>query len=329
MSYTKDQVDYSKFPKIVALIYLGLIILMIGLMILSFPLGLYIVFISDLARNAINIFGEQIVNFVRGLFIIVWFIYLVLFVKAIRGPRLPLNKVPRSTLNYGLKSIFDNTLSTLSVTFSALLLITVFITLLQNSVGIETGSIPEIDPVLMFISSSIAPLEEEIIFRVAIIGTLSVILLSVRGIRFNPLKVLWHPARYFSELGRKADTRIAYFSIFVSGALFGYAHIAFGAGWEIGKVTTSALAGIILGLIYFFYGFPGAVLLHWSFNYFLDSYYYFYEAIKDGGLSYFANFIVIIVGLASVLFLSIYALKKLFKTNNKQGIIERENNARF
>lgn len=329
MSYTKDQVDYGKFPKIITLIYLGLIILMIGLMILSFPLGLYIVFISDLARNAINTFGEQVINFVRGLFIIFWFIYLVLFVKAIRGPHLPLNKVPRSTLNYGLKSIFDNTLSTLSVTFSALLLITVFITLLQNSVGIETGSIPEIDPVLMFILLSIAPLEEEIIFRVAIIGTLSVILLSVRRISFNPLKVLWHPARYVSELGRKADIRIVYFSIFVSGALFGYAHIAFGAGWEIGKVTTSTLAGIILGWIYFFYGFPGAVLLHWSFNYFLDSYYYFYEAVKDGGLYYFANFIVIIVGLASVLFLSIYALKKLFKTNNKQGIIERENNARF
>jgi len=327
LSYTKDQ-DYSKFTKIVSLLYLALIILTIGLMILSFPLGLYIVFISDLARNAINTFGEQIINFVRGLFIIFWLIYLVLFVKAIQGPRLPLNKVPRSALNYGLKSIFDNTLSALSVTFSALLLITVFITLLQNSVGIETGSIPEIDPVLAFISSSIAPLEEEIIFRVAIIGTLSVILLSVRRIRFNPLKVLWHPARYVSKLGKKA-TRIVYFSIFVSGTLFGYAHIAFGTGWEIGKVTTSALAGIILGLIYFFYGFPGAVLLHWSFNYFLDSYYYFYEAIKDGGLSYFANFIVIIVGLASVLFLSIYALKKLFKVNNKQGIIERENNVRF
>ena len=315
MSLTKEQVNFSKFSTILALAYIVLILLLIGLMILSFPIGLYTVFITDLGRY----------SSIRGLFIIFWFIYLVLFVKAIRGPRLPLNRIPRTALNYELKSIFNNTLSTLAVTFSALLLITTFIELLQKSVGVETGSLHEIDPsfpILLFISTTIAPIEEEIIFRVATIGIVVILLLFIRGNHFNPFRVLWHPAKHVSELGKRADMKIIYFAIIISGALFGFAHIAFGAGWEIGKVTTSSLAGIILGLIYFFYGFPGAVLLHWSFNYFLDSFYYFDIAVRESILSYFADIVIITVGLASILFLLIYALQKI-KAHNKQVFLER------
>ncbi|MEM3584701.1 MAG: CPBP family glutamic-type intramembrane protease [Nitrososphaerales archaeon] len=265
---------------------------------------MYIVFISDLAKNAINTFGEFTVNFLRGLFITLWLFYLILFIKAIQGPRLPLNKVPRLTLNHGLKYIFDNTLSTLAVTFSALFSITFFIMFLQESIGIPTGSLPRLDPILMFVATSIAPIEEEIIFRVTIIGSISIILLLIRRMHFNPLKVLWHPSRYILELGKKADIKIIYSSIFISGILFGYAHIAFGAGWEIGKVTQAFLAGTILGLIYFFYGFHGAVLLHWSFNYFMDSFYY-YESF-----TYSILFIYLIIfGMASILFLLIYSLR--------------------
>jgi len=312
VALVKYQVNYSKFSTILALAYIVLILLLIGLMIISFPLGLYTVFITDLGRYSP----------IKGLFIILWFIYLVLFIKAIRGPRLPLNRIPKSALNYGLRSIFDNTLSTLAVTFSALLLITVFITLLQESAGIGTGSLPPIEPpILLFVSTTIAPIEEEIIFRVAIIGTVAILLLFIRGTHFNPFKVLWHPANYISELG-KIDKKVIYFVIIISGALFGYAHIAFGAGWDIGKVTTSFLAGIILGLIYFFYGFPGAVLLHWSFNYFLDSFYYFDEAVRESSLSYFADIVTIIVGLASILFFLIYALQKI-RAYNKQVFLER------
>ncbi|MEM3450915.1 MAG: CPBP family glutamic-type intramembrane protease [Nitrososphaerales archaeon] len=296
--------NYSKSSKIIVLSYITLILLLISLMILSFPLGLYIVFISDLTKNSINTLGEFAVNLLRGLFTILWLFYLVLFIKAIQGPRLPLNKVPRFALNHGLKYIFDNTISTLAVTFSALFFIIFFIGLLQESAGIPTGSLPQLDPILMFFATSIAPIEEEIIFRVAIIGTISIILLLVKGRYFNPFKVLWHPSKYILELGKKADIKIIYFSIFISGFLFGYAHIAFGAGWEVGKVTQASLAGIVLGLIYFFYGFHGAVLLHWSFNYFMDSFYY-YEI-----LTYYALFIYIIIfGLASIIFFLIYFLK--------------------
>ncbi|MGQ9468812.1 MAG: CPBP family glutamic-type intramembrane protease [Nitrososphaerales archaeon] len=298
MLLTKEQVKYIKSSKIFALAYIILVLLLIGLMTLSFPLGLYIVFNTDLGRSA-NII-------VKGIFVILWLIYLVLFIKAIQGPRLPLNKVPKSALNYGLKSIFDNTLSTLAVTFSALLLITVLITLLQKSVGVETGSLPKMDPILEFVLASIAPIEEEIIFRVAIIGTVTILLLFIRRTHFNPIKVLWHPSRYVLELGTKTDMKVIYLVIFISGVLFGFAHIAFGAGWKIGMVTIASLSGVILGLIYFFYGFPGTVLLHWLFNYFSASSHYFDVAVN----------VIVIFRSASILFLLIYALQKI-KAHNK------------
>ncbi|MCP8315313.1 MAG: CPBP family intramembrane metalloprotease [archaeon] len=305
MTLVKDQVNYSKSSTILALAYIILILLLIGLMILSFPLGLYTVFNLGIDVSSIVIF------------IIIWLTYLVLFIKAIRGPRLPLNKVPRSALDYGLKSIFDNTLSTLAVTLSALFLITIFITLLQESAGIGTGS-PEIDPIL----TSIAPINEEIIFRVVIIGTAAILLLLIRGARFNPFKALWHPARYISELGTKTDMKVIYFAILISGALFGYVHIAPGGGWEIGKFTPTFLAGIVLGWIYFFYGFPGAVLLHWSFNYFLDPFFYFGSAVGESSLYFTYYYLIFIIGPASILFLLIYALQKI-KAYNKQAFLER------
>ncbi|MEM2873590.1 MAG: hypothetical protein QXD82_05420 [Nitrososphaerales archaeon] len=344
MSYTKDQINYGKFPKIVALIYVALIILMIGLMILSFPLGLYTVL--NLEIGVINTI----------IFISLWFIYLALFIEAIRGPRLPLNRVPRSTLNYGLKSVFDNTSSALAVTLSALFLIILFIELLQESVGIRTGS-PDIDPILTFI----APIDEEIIFRVAIIGTVTILLLSmegrviwlfllsftlvvillsliiglvifallvallllIKGVHFNPFKVLWHPAKYISELGTKTNMKVIYFAILISGAFFGYAHIAPGGGWEIGKFTPSFLAGIVFGLIYFFYGFPGVVLLHWSFNYFLEPFFYFGNVIGESSLYFTYYYLIFITGPASILFLLIYTLQNI-KAYNKQRSSESE-----
>ncbi len=314
MTLVKDQANYGNFSTILTLAYIVLVLLLIGLMALSFPIGLYVVFNTDLGRY----------NGIKGLFIVLWLIYLVLFIKAIQGPLLPLNRILRSSLNNGPKSIFGNTLSTIAATFSSLLLIILFITLLQESSGIGTGSLPETDPpILMLISNSIAPIEEEIVFRVATLGTITILLLFIRGVDFNPFKVLWHPANHISGLGNKADTKVIYLSILITGVLFGYAHIAFGAGWEIGKVTTSSLAGIILGLVYFFYGFPGAVLLHWSFNYFLDSFYYFDGTVIEIGLSYFTDFVIIILGLASILFFLIYVLQKI-KTTNKQGFLERE-----
>ncbi|NWG10122.1 MAG: CPBP family intramembrane metalloprotease [Nitrososphaerales archaeon] len=289
--------------RLIRLVHILLVLSLIGLMVLSFPLGLYMVLTAS-THDAI-----------KAIFILLWLIYFVLFIKAMLGPHLKLEKVPQSVLKGGLGSIFGNTLSTLAVTFSALILITMFILLLQESAGIPTGSLPEMDPVLMFVSDSTAPILEETVFRMGIIGMVATLLLAIKGVRFNLFKVLWHPARHLSWT--RSDMRILYLIVFISGSLFGLAHIAFGAGWEIGKVTTSSMVGIILGFIYVNYGFPGAVLLHWSFNYFLGSFYYFEKVVGESFLPYFADFVIVMTGIWSMAFLFIYLLQSITRIRGR------------
>ncbi|MCP8310626.1 MAG: CPBP family glutamic-type intramembrane protease [Candidatus Methylarchaceae archaeon HK01M] len=306
---------YDMLPTAIRLTYVMLVLLLLGLMIFSFPLGLYIIFNTNVGRSSTNL--------IKTLFVFLWFIYLAIFIMAMRGPRLKLHRFPRIALRDGLKVIFDNTLSTIAVNFSALLLIIVFISLLQEGVGIPTGSLPETNPILDFLSDSLAPLLEEFIFRIFAIGTATVIILMVRGASFNFFKALWRPSEYTPKM-RKADMRLLYLVVFISGLLFGYAHVALGGGWEIGKVTTSSLVGIIFGLVYLFYGLPGAVLLHWSFNYFTGSYYYFEKVVGESSLLYFADWSVIIVGLASILFLLIHALGRIIKIHSRKEFLKEE-----
>ena len=141
------------------------------------------------------------------------------------------------------------------------------------------------------------------------------LLLAIKGVRFNLFKILWHPARHF--LWTRSDMSILYLIVFISGLLFGLAHIAFGAGWEIGKVTTSSIVGIILGFIYVNYGFPGAVLLHWSFNYFLGSFYYFEKIVGESFLPYFADFVIVMTGIWSMIFFFIYLLQSITRIRGR------------
>ena len=303
MNLVEDHSNLNGFQSIIRLICVALIFLLVGLMVFSFPLGLYILFNTDIGRNSAII--------VKILFVTLWLIYLALFLISAKGPHLKLYNFPKIALTGGLQKIFGNTILTIALTFSALLWITLFISLLQESAGIPTGSLPETNPILDFLSDSTAPILEELIFRFFSIGTALVVILIFRGTPFNSFKAFWRPAEYFSEL-KKIDMKILYLVVFISGLLFGFAHYALGGGWEIGKVTTSSLVGIILGLIYLFHGLPGAILLHWSFNYFAGSFYYFEKVVGEGSLLYFADWTMLVTGLASILLFLIYALKRIF-----------------
>jgi hypothetical protein len=54
----------------------------------------------------------------------------------------------------------------------------------------------------------------------------------------------------------------------LSSVVFGYAHITTGSTWEVGKVTTAAIAGFVMGLAFLTYGAHAAILIHWFFNYY-------------------------------------------------------------
>jgi membrane protease YdiL (CAAX protease family) len=66
---------------------------------------------------------------------------------------------------------------------------------------------------------------------------------------------------------------------------FGAAHIISGVPWSTGKFAQATVAGIIIGWVYFRYGFAPAILIHWATNYFIFSYVYFISEMTQSPIT--------------------------------------------
>jgi len=163
----------------------------------------------------------------------------------------------------------------------------------QESFGIPTGKppLPE-DPLLVFLELSISPLTEEIIFRILPIGAfLLVSLLSLekrrrslttrkRLLRFLFLTIM-SPQGAKKSLGLKTvdDSGLRggiildeWVMILFTSAFFGFHHYFFTSTWNVGKITSTFVQGLVMGLSYLTYGIQAPILIHWFFNYYLYAY---------------------------------------------------------
>ena len=66
----------------------------------------------------------------------------------------------------------------------------------------------------------------------------------------------------------------------IVGILFGLAHVV-SEQWSNGKFTQAAMSGIIIGWVYYRYGFVAAVLIHWATNYVVYSYAYLVSSVNE------------------------------------------------
>jgi hypothetical protein len=61
--------------------------------------------------------------------------------------------------------------------------------------------------------------------------------------------------------------------LILTSSLFGIAHIiSGGTDWGIGKAFTAAISGFALGLVYLGYGAYAAILLHWFFDFYFETF---------------------------------------------------------
>ena len=61
--------------------------------------------------------------------------------------------------------------------------------------------------------------------------------------------------------------------LFLTSSLFGIAHvISGGTDWGVGKAFTAAISGFALGFVYLGYGAYAAVLLHWFFDFYFETF---------------------------------------------------------
>jgi hypothetical protein len=230
----------------------------------------------------------------------------------------------------GPAALFRNPLTGMIVILGASLLATVGLQYAQSSVGVQTGGLSG-DPFLLLMDFTIAPLIEEVGYRLILIGVpLAVLLLATRPSAKKLLRTLWRPSAAWEE-ERTSDPgyvspptetlkHFAYFLIVLSSIIFGLAHYLSGAGWDIGKVSEAALDGVALAYLYVRYGLHASILYHWAVDYATNAFAFYGQGVygipwtNNSSYSLLPTIqVLFLVGLPGILLLMDMFLRRLSK----------------
>ena len=281
--------NQNKILQLFGIPFTALLSIIFGLLLISFPIGIYVVFESDIGADInynypithldifsqTDIYQSSIDITIGDAFVILWMFYLILFVIAILGPKQHFLKSVSSLISMGKYDAKLNYMFAMTKWLSILILISAIINFIQESFGIVT--IPPLgdNNLIQFFYVSLAPLLEEFIFRIILIGIPLFVLYSGRASIRYFVKCLWAPSSLNILNSKKAILLI----IFV-GISFGFAHIAFSDSWSEGKFAQATAGGIILGWVYLRYGIVVSLLIHWATNYFIFAYAHFISQIN-------------------------------------------------
>lgn len=261
--------------------FTALLSVIFGLFLVSFPIGIYVVFESDIGQeinyefpiSKLDVLRETVLADIPAwisigdAFVVMWALYAVVFVIATMGPRQGFLKSFSPIIQLGRLDSGKNYMLGATKWFSVLVLISALINYVQESFGVTTVAPFIENNLIQFLYVTAAPLFEEFGFRVILIGVPLLVMYSSRVSARNVLGCLWNPGRL--EI---ASYKKAIMLIIVVGVLFGLAHIASGQSWSEGKFAQATAGGIILGWAYVRYGFAAALLIHWATNYFIYAY---------------------------------------------------------
>ena len=239
----------------------------------------------------IPIYTPIVINLLVG-FLVLFAIFVLCFVAAARNN----GGFPRSLQQFLVpgprENKLPNWLVVMPIVSSALVLLVVALTLIQDTAGLQTGSLPQLDPYQFLYTLAYAPPLEETMFRISTIG----LLVALRTVWSTPSKNAEAPRKHnlgriialsflspeaakseaglptFKESGWHSLHWTEWLILLITSAGFGLAHILSGVGWEAGKVLPAAISGFALGFSYLLYGAYASILLHWFFNVYFEAY---------------------------------------------------------
>tara|TARA_B100001750_G_scaffold163621_1_gene132312 strand:+ start:280 stop:1194 length:915 start_codon:yes stop_codon:yes gene_type:complete len=260
-------------------------------MVISFPTGMYLVFNSGIGddityeypMDSLSLFlagigFEAPIEFELGDgFVIVWCTFLIIFTVAIFGPKTNFVSVLQSMMSEGKYRIQDSYIVATIKWFSILVIVSTGIIGVQELFGISVEQPEAPNQLIQFFDISLAPIIEEIGFRVILIGVPLFALYTHRSSLKLFGKSLWWPWKNL----RNVNTKKALTVIVLVGILFGAAHIFSDESWNSGKLAQAIASGIIIGWVYYRYGLAPAILIHWATNYFIYSYGYIVADINQ------------------------------------------------
>jgi len=281
----------NKILQGLAIPHTALISVIFCLMVLSFPTGAYLIFNSEIGDDITHEYPmDSLSLFLAGIgfevpvqfelgdgFIVIWCTFLILFTAAILGPKKNFAAVLQSMISEGSYKIQDNYIVIVIKWFSILVIVSAGIITVQEFVGISVEPPEAPNQLIQFFNISLAPIIEELGFRVVLIG-LPLFMLYSHKLSFKFfVQSLWWPWKNL----RNVNMKKAFSVIVIAGILFGAAHIFSDEAWSTGKLVQAIASGIIIGWVYFRYGFVPAVLIHWATNYFIFSYGYIVSDINQ------------------------------------------------
>jgi len=271
----------NKILQALGIPFTALLSVIFGLLLISFPIGIFVVFESEIGGDinyeyplthldlfdGTEMYQAPIDVSIGDVFVILWTFYVVIFVIALLGPKHGFLKSLSSIISFGKYDDKSNYLIGITTWFSILILISVLINFIQEGFGIVTVPPHADNDLIQFFYVSLAPLTEEFGFRLILIGIpLFAIYYHKSSIKYF-IKCLWNPGTLDIH-----DYKKAIFLIVFVGIVFGFAHIAIGESWSEGKFAQAAASGIILGWVYLRHGFVASLLIHWATNYFVFAY---------------------------------------------------------
>ena len=260
--------------------FTALLSLIFGLLLISFPIGIYVFFESEIGNDInfeypltyLTLFKDT--DFyqsptdvsVGDVFVVLWVFYLVIFVIALLGPRHGFLKSMSLMISSGK---YDRSNYMIGVTkwLSVLVLASALINFVQERFEIDIVPPVVENDLIQFFYVSMAPVMEEFGFRLLLLGIPLFVFYSSKFSLKYFLRCLWTPNILGIHNGKKT-----FFLIVFVGILFGFAHIVFGESWSEGKFAQASVSGIILGWVYLRYGFVVSLLIHWATNYFIFAY---------------------------------------------------------
>ena len=279
----------NKILQAIGIPFTALLSVVLGLLLVSFPIGIYVVFESNIGDDinyeypfsyldifeGTDLYQKNVDVSIGDVFTILWIFYAVIFVIAILGPKNGFLKSLSPIISLGRFGTSVNYMIGVTKWFSILILVSILINFIQEQFDIAITPPPMDNDLIQFFYVTLAPLLEEFGFRLILIGIPLFALYSLRSSVKYFLKCLWAPSNLKIYDSRKAVLLIIFVGIF-----FGFAHIAFGDSWSEGKFAQAAASGIILGWAYLKYGFVTSLLIHWATNYFIFSYANFISQIN-------------------------------------------------
>jgi hypothetical protein len=275
---------------------------------------------------------------VGALFFGLWSIFTLSFVAAWKL-RENFHQTIKDSVVQPTRKLFSSCLFAMPILNSMTLIAVMAINSFQEAGGIPTGLPPlQGEPFLDFFDFSYSAVVEEVGFRLIPIGAFLIIYLFTtkrKRVTFSlsqKIKLFFTAilfpdnakgmvgAKTVNEHGVRGGISLGEWGMVIfTSIVFGLAHFNPGVSWEIGKVSSAAVAGLVLGLSYLLYGIQASIIMHWFFNVYNDTFFLLSE-IHPAIVS-FANGTVIfsvILGILGWSAAAILGFRKLVRGNEKR-----------